>query len=554
MTAPDGDDTALDETADADLVLRSRSGDSDAFGELWRRHYVSGLAVARSVSSSLDPDDLVQEAYTRIFRAIQRGGGPTGAFRAYLFTSIRNTAAAWGRGRREVAVDELDAVADPDSSDQAANDALDQGLTHQAFGSLPTRWQEVLWYSEIEQMKPAAIAPLLGMSANAVAQLAVRAREGLREAWIQAHLRSVEEGSACKPTIDLLGAYSRGNLGRRDRDRVEAHLHGCTRCTIVAGEADAVSRRLAIVLLPLFLGAGATGYAAWLQAGAPVTLVAAMPSSVVQGAVVVGGGSGGGAGAVAGGTVAGGGGAASSGGTASGGGGLAGTAAMVGLVAAGVLVAATIAVGAVLVPRLASTSPADSKPADEAVAAAPAQGPPAVAPAPPMLAPPAPPAPAPPVQPPPAAPPAPAPPVAPDSVVTAPPVAPPTSAPVAPPASAPVASAPPTTAPTPVPTPTATPPALPAGTPQFGTSTSARHALRVTVTFQIAGTAGATVEVLLDGVRWSTVTLDDTGSAEQRVTAAWHDIHLFDAQVGIRYIAAGEIGDTNAVEISSLLP
>ncbi len=168
-------------------------GDRAAFGELWRRHYRSGITVARSVTSSLDADDLVQEAYARIYQSILKGGGPTGSFRAYLFTSIRNTAAGWGRARRETTIDELEAVEDQASSEQATADALDRSLTVQAFRSLPTRWQEVLWYSEIESMKPAEIAPLLGMKATAVAQLAFRAREGLREAWIQAHLRSVED-------------------------------------------------------------------------------------------------------------------------------------------------------------------------------------------------------------------------------------------------------------------------------------------------------------------------------------------------------------------------
>ena len=87
----------VSDIADADLVLRTRSGDSDAFGELWRRHYRSGITVARSVTSTLDPADLVQEAYTRIYQSIVKGGGPTGSFRAYLFTSIRNTAADWSR-------------------------------------------------------------------------------------------------------------------------------------------------------------------------------------------------------------------------------------------------------------------------------------------------------------------------------------------------------------------------------------------------------------------------------------------------------------------------
>lgn len=151
-----------DVTADADLVLRSRSGDARAFGELWRRHYRAGVTVARNMTSSLDADDLVQEAYTRIYQSIVNGGGPTGSFRAYLFTSIRNTAAAWGRARRETTYEELDGVEDPSAGEHQTEAALDRSLTHQAFRSLPTRWQEVLWYSEIERMKPAEIAPSSG--------------------------------------------------------------------------------------------------------------------------------------------------------------------------------------------------------------------------------------------------------------------------------------------------------------------------------------------------------------------------------------------------------
>ena len=219
----DHDESTIGEpglAGDADLVLRSRSGDAVAFGELWRRHYRSGISVARSVSPSTDPDDLVQEAYTKIYQSILRGGGPTGSFRAYLFTSIRNTAAGWGRTRHETTMEELETLEDPATSEQATAEALDRGLTHQAFRSLPSRWQEVLWYSEIEGMKPAEIAPLLGLKPTAVAQLTFRAREGLREAWIQAHLRSVADGSDCAWSIERLGAYSRNNVGRRDRARV----------------------------------------------------------------------------------------------------------------------------------------------------------------------------------------------------------------------------------------------------------------------------------------------------------------------------------------------
>lgn len=293
--APNAGEPPISDAADlgdADLVLRARSGDTRAFGELWRRHYRSGIVVARNVSPGTDADDLVQEAYTRIYQSIQRGGGPTGSFRAYLFTSIRNTAAGWGRTRHETTMEELETLEDPATSEQATAEALDRGLTHHAFRSLPSRWQEVLWYSEIEGMKPAEIAPLLGMKPTAVAQLTFRAREGLREAWIQAHLRAVADDSDCAWTIARLGAYSRNNIGRRDRARLEAHVATCARCAIVASEAHEVSGRLTFVLIPLTVGvAGTAGYLATLQGGgAPIVALAAMPSSVVQGAATAGSG------------------------------------------------------------------------------------------------------------------------------------------------------------------------------------------------------------------------------------------------------------------------
>lgn len=364
------EDQSIDRTgpADADLVLRSRSGDAAAFGELWRRHYRSGLTVARSITSTIDPDDLVQESYARIYQAILKGGGPNGSFRAYLFTSIRNTAAAWGRSRQESTIDELETVVDPSSTDAAVNEELDRGLTAQAFRSLPSRWQEVLWYSEIEGMKPAAIGALLGMSAGAVSQLAFRAREGLREAWIQAHLRSVGEGTECAWTIEQLGAYARGNLGSRARQRVDRHLEECTRCMIVAAEAKDVSSRLALVLLPLVLGvSGASAYLATLQGGGvPVVALAAMPSSVVEGAVVVSDGTS----AAAGATVlpvdpgvgsAGAAGATGGSGAATGSGALTGIGALVGAGSAALVVAGVVAAAAV-VPGMMSAGTATSQP------------------------------------------------------------------------------------------------------------------------------------------------------------------------------------------------
>jgi len=276
----------VDEISDGDLVERSRSGDERAYAELWRRHSRAGLAVARSASSSIDPDDLVAEAFTKIFQAVQNGKGPQVGFRPYLFTTIRNLAASWGRDRKETPLEDAETIPDPETTESTTLKALDRSLTAQAFRSLPDRWQEVLWYCDVEQLSPATVAPLLGLAPNSVSALAYRAREGLRQAWIQAHLQSLDEDSECRWVTDRMGAYTRNKLATRDTVRFEKHLFSCARCTIVLGEAEEVGSRLALIVLPLTVGAGAAAaYAAWIQGGHNAVAATAgaatpMPSSV----------------------------------------------------------------------------------------------------------------------------------------------------------------------------------------------------------------------------------------------------------------------------------
>ncbi|QPZ39255.1 sigma-70 family RNA polymerase sigma factor [Paramicrobacterium chengjingii] len=337
------------DASDANLLARTRDGDESAYAELWHRHSAAGLTVARSITSSLDHDDLVQESFVRVFTAVRKGGGPKGAFRPYLFTTLRNTAAEWGRKKRETSLDTLESFEDPSTTDAATEAALDRGLTATAYRSLPTRWQEVLWYSEVEQMTPAEIGPLLGMKANSVAALTYRAREGLRQAWIQAHINSVAEGSECRWTLERMGSYARSALGKRDTMRFDNHLDECAKCTIVVAEAKAVGSRIALVLLPLTIGAtGASAYLAWLQSG-QTAAVMAMPVGVAAG---VGAPAAAGAGAAA----AGGSGSAGSGGGGAGAGssasGLSGGAIAVGgTVVAGVL-AAAVAAAVIFIPAL----------------------------------------------------------------------------------------------------------------------------------------------------------------------------------------------------------
>lgn len=283
-------------TSDEQLIEQTRAGDERAFAELWKRHFRSGARVARQFTSSLDADDLVSEAYTRIYQRVLAGGGPTGAFRPYLYTTIRNVASTWGAASKDVQVDDIADCEDPDTIDDPVAFALDRTLTVTAFRSLPERWQSVLWYTEVEGMDPHEVAPLMGMTANGVAALSYRAREGLRKAWLQAHVSDATASGDCRWTISRMGDHARNGLTAREAERMNAHLTTCDRCAIINEEVDEVGSRLALVMIPLLLGgaAGGTMLSTMSENGGALASVAfaipAMPETVVAGGTAVAGG------------------------------------------------------------------------------------------------------------------------------------------------------------------------------------------------------------------------------------------------------------------------
>ncbi len=266
-------------SSDHDLIHRTKSGNSAAFAELWRRHSAKGLAFAKSFTT-FDADDIVAESFARIFQAIRDGGGPTGAFRPYLLTTIRNLAIDMSRKGVEMRLGDGGAVPDPRFTDERALAAFDRSTTAVAFTALESRWQEVLWYAEVERLSHGEIALVLGITANAVSALAFRARSAFRERWVQAHLQKNTAGPECQWTVERLGAYTRGSLLPRASARVQLHFGSCAPCRSAQDEAANANSRLALVLLPLLLGV--SGAAAWaaLQPVSAAT-AAALPATSI---------------------------------------------------------------------------------------------------------------------------------------------------------------------------------------------------------------------------------------------------------------------------------
>lgn len=256
-----------DGTSDAELIEATRDGSSEAYAVLYERHVHAAYNMARQVArSSSEADDFVSEAFAKLLDVMRGGGGPTSAFRAYLLTTLRRV--AYDRRQRERKVqlsDEVVEVADLSVPfTDTAEAKLERSLVAQAFARLPERWKTVLWHLEIEGQSPVEIAPLLGLSPNGVSALAYRAREGLRQAYLQVHLGdgdiSAPDFQHCRATVDRLGSWTRSGLSKRENAQVEAHLDSCERCRLLAAEVADVNSALRAVIAPMVLGTLAAGY------------------------------------------------------------------------------------------------------------------------------------------------------------------------------------------------------------------------------------------------------------------------------------------------------
>lgn len=251
------------EAADADLISRYRGGDESAAGELYARHHRAVWRMAVSIAGRSDADDLASEAFVRVFAAIRNGHGPEVAFRAYTMTTVRNAFVNdIRRDSRYVWVDDYSGVEGRAATDDGAGLRMESSLLAQAFSTLPERWQAVLWHTAIENESHGEIGRLLGIKPAAVAALSYRAREGLRQAYLTAHLAETSDQS-CVRTRERLPAYVRDQLGARATSEVEAHLDDCRQCTVVLADLRGVTSALGAVLAPALLGAAAaTSYVA----------------------------------------------------------------------------------------------------------------------------------------------------------------------------------------------------------------------------------------------------------------------------------------------------
>ncbi len=220
-------------STDESLLDNAREGDEHSYATLFRRHKRSATLFARRYARTPEgTEDLVSEAFARVFATLKRGGGPSSGFRSYLHTTIRRIAIdGYAKTDPEVTIDDFGPIEGQlESLAQAAPRHFGEGVVGDAFLSLPQRWQEVLWLVDVEGYPVAQVAELMQMTPNSLSALLYRAREGLKSAYLE-YWSDPAELAAEHSTRKELALYVRGKATRQTLLKVEQHLGVCQSCS-----------------------------------------------------------------------------------------------------------------------------------------------------------------------------------------------------------------------------------------------------------------------------------------------------------------------------------
>jgi RNA polymerase sigma-70 factor, ECF subfamily len=144
---------------DGDLIVRTGTGDRDAFEQLYRRYArpVFGLALRR-LGDRFRAEDAVQETFTSVWRSARTYRPDRGAGGTWLYAVARNAIADRARARQEPAADPPDLPSTEPGPSEQAEDSWVSWRVHRAVADLPEQERvllELAYWSGLSQSEVA---------------------------------------------------------------------------------------------------------------------------------------------------------------------------------------------------------------------------------------------------------------------------------------------------------------------------------------------------------------------------------------------------------------
>jgi RNA polymerase sigma-70 factor (ECF subfamily) len=170
---------ALDTRTDEQLIADLRTGDPDAFGELYRR-YRNALFTfcTRMVGDQNHAGDLLHDVFLKLYRSAATIHDP-GALRIWLFRVARNEVLMAARQNREIAAQDPDLIWDSETPETLLESAERSEVLQHALASLKAEYREVLLLREEGGLSYSDIAFITGDSESSVKSRLFKARRAL---------------------------------------------------------------------------------------------------------------------------------------------------------------------------------------------------------------------------------------------------------------------------------------------------------------------------------------------------------------------------------------
>jgi RNA polymerase sigma-70 factor (ECF subfamily) len=169
---------------DGDLISSAQAGNSEAFGELYRRYLPQIYGYIRlRVDTERDAEDLAETVFLRSFQAIQRYEDRGVPFTAFLYKVARHAVVDSYRSRSSSLPLE-EAEKQPDDAPGAESSLMDleqKAEALAALGRLPERYQEVIRLRVLLDVPTEKVALWMGSTPTAVRVLLHRALKALRK-------------------------------------------------------------------------------------------------------------------------------------------------------------------------------------------------------------------------------------------------------------------------------------------------------------------------------------------------------------------------------------
>lgn len=158
-----------------------------AFDTLVRRHLQLAHATAYRVSSGIDHEDIVQEAFTKVWQTAASYQANKAKFTTWFYRILVNTAIDRVRARKKLTTAasenfEWDALPDeaPDA-EAVLSEKQHLGQLHAAVRDLPERQRAAITLCYEQGMSNQQAAEIMGLHVKALEGLLVRARKNLKD-------------------------------------------------------------------------------------------------------------------------------------------------------------------------------------------------------------------------------------------------------------------------------------------------------------------------------------------------------------------------------------